>query len=241
MPNNLGYCGPDDKGTILDHLHDSTVTPALLKKLKGFEAAYPFIELIGRATGRDIFDYSVPEAYWIGNGLLDKVPTEDFYSFAHSRLPNRDPREVKRVFKEAGSAVRPHHTFHVLSTFATSVVSDGPSPASVARKKIEEMVDGCRISWGEVKRVGRDTLIVQTRPVELRGGVFTLGSPASKEIGFDRRIAPFGTVKVGDFVSIHWGFACEILTPLQVRNAERFTRVDIASVNRVLKATRASE
>jgi len=241
MPNNLGYCGPDDRGIILDHLHDSKVTPTLLKKLRAFEAAYPFIELIGKATGRNAFDYSVSEAYWIGNGLLDTVPTEDFYSFVHSRLPNRDPEEVRRVFREAGSAVRPHHTFHVMSTFATSIVADGPSLVNEGRRKVEEMVDNCRISWGKVKRVGRDTLVIERRPVKLKGGVFTMADPVVGRVKFDREIAPFGRVKAGDWVSVHWGFACDVITPQQVRNAKRFTDIDVASVNKVLRTMRRVE
>lgn len=236
MPNSLGYCGPDDRGSILEHLHDSSVTPGLLKQLRAFEAAYPFIELIGRAAGRDAFEYPVPEAYWIGNELLDQVQSKDFYSFTHSRLPGRDPAEVRRVFRSAGATARPHHTFHVMSTYATSSVADGPSLTTEGNRKIQELVDNCRISWGRVKRVGKGTLVVEGRPMKLVDGVFSLDEPVSKTVKFDRGVPPFGAVKPGDWVTVHWNFACDVIKPVQVRNAEKFTMADIATMNRILRA-----
>ena len=236
VPNSLGYCGPDDRGSILEHLHDSTVTPSLVGKLRAFEAAYPFIQLIATCNGKDVFDYPVPEAYWIGNDLLDNVPAENFYTFEHSKMPNRDPEEVRRLFGRAGALARPLHTFHVVSTFATSIVADGPNLTNVATKKVEATVDNCRISWGEVKKVGRSTLVIERQPLKFDGGIFKLAKPVLTAVRFDRQIAPFGGVGPGDLVSTHWGFACEVLTSIQARNARKFTEADIKAVNLVLQS-----
>ena len=83
MPNFLGYCGPDERGRIQQSLEGGKTDDELVRTLRQFEAAYPFLGLIAKSTGREVFDYAVPEAYWIGNSLLTKVPASDFYRFSH--------------------------------------------------------------------------------------------------------------------------------------------------------------
>ena len=92
-----------------------------------------------------------------------------------------------------------------------------------------------------MKRVGKDTLTVERMPLELQGGSFSLAKPVTRSIRFDREIPPFGRVKPGDWVSVHWGFACEVLTPQQVRNAKKYTDIDIAGINAVLRALHSAD
>ena len=63
QPNSLGYCGPDENGKILEHLHDSSVSEDLTTMLSKFEAAYPFVRMIAKSTGMSPFDKAVTEAY----------------------------------------------------------------------------------------------------------------------------------------------------------------------------------
>lgn len=235
MPNRLGYCGPDDRGEILRHLQDSETSPKLLRLLKSFEAAYPFINLIGRSTGKEPFDYRVSEAYWIGNELLTHVPAPDFYTFSHATLRNRKRSEVKKVFRALGSRAVPHHSFYVMSTYATSSVADGPSVSTDSVKKIEALVDNCRISLGRVTSVGRKELTVSYRPVGLRDGRLAALEPRTKKVLYEKGVRPFDSVKKGDWVSLHWDFACEVLNPTQVRNLNRFTTADLAATNELLR------
>jgi len=37
-------------------------------------------------------------------------------------------------------------------------------------------------------------------------------------------------------VSLHWNYACDVLTPRQLKNIERYTGADIKLVNRATKA-----
>ena len=237
MPNSLGYCGPDDRGVILEHLEESKGGEDLTSTLKEFEAAYPFLRLIARTTGRDVFDYAVPEAYWIGNGLLDRVPVSDFNSFSHRELIGRDPKEVKRVFKTVGTAARPHHTFYVMKTYASSSVSDGPNPSNTNLKKIAQTIDNCRISWGEVKSVGARSLQVECRPVILEDGRLALSKPKLKKVDYNPEVTPFGSVKKGDSVSLHWDYACEVLSPRQLVNIRKYTMLDIEAANLLLASS----
>jgi len=237
MPNSLGYCGPDDRGVILQHLEASKAGEDLTQMLKKFEAAYPFLRLIARTTGRDTFDYEVPEAYWIGNGLLDRVPISDFHSFSHRDLIGRDPKEVKRVFKTVGTAARPHHTFYVMSTYASSSAPDGPSLNNANAKRIAKMIDSCRISWGRINGVGAKELQVEYRPIVLDEGRLTLSKPKIKKVNYNAEVKPFGSVKEGDVVSMHWDYACEVLSLRQLSNIRGYTNQDIEATNLLLAAS----
>lgn len=234
MPNTLGYCGPDERDMILRHLEGATGGEDLESTLKRFEAAYPFLKLIARATGHEAFDYQVPEAYWIGNRLLERVDVPDFRDFSRMDLPDRNEQEVDRAFRALGGRARPHHTFYVMSTYATASVRDGPNLANESQQRVVKAMDNCRVSWGKVRRVGKDSLQVESRPLVLEDGRFFLGRLKLKKVGYNPRVDPFGRVKPGDPVSIHWDYACEVLSPRQVRNIARYTLLDIESVNKLL-------
>lgn len=235
MPNALGYCGPDDRGSILRHLQDSSSTPELLDVLASFEAAYPFIRFIAKSSGLAPFDYSVPEAYWIGNGLLDRTPPPDFYSFSHAQLPKRRRAEVKRVFDSLGPKAKPHHTFYVMSTYASSSVADGPSLSTDGARKVEALIENCRISPGRVTKTGPKEIEVRYRPVRLVDGTLRLGGPSLKKVAYDAGVHPFEGIQAGDWVSMHWNFACEVLSGAQARNLSRYTLSDIASANTLIR------
>jgi hypothetical protein len=238
MPNSLGYCGPDDRGKILQHLEQSKGGEDLVSTLKDFEAAYPFLRLIARSTGKDVFDYAVPEAYWIGNSLLDKVPTADFYKFSHHELVGRNPAEVRRIFRALGRAARPHHTFYVMSTYATSSVADGPSVTADGIKKIEALIDNCRISWGEVKSVGKRQLRVEYAPVTVREEGLILSEPVVRKVDYNAEVKSFASIRPGDWVTLHWNYACEVITARQRRSIAKYTALDIGSTNALLRKAR---
>ncbi len=237
MPNSLGYCGPDDRGLILRHIEESKGGDNLASILKEFEAAYPFLRLIARSTGMDAFDYAVPEAYWIGNSLLDRVETPEFYRFSHQELVGKDPKEVRRLFRSAGGRARPHHTFYVMSTYATSSVADGPSLSQDGRQKVQGLINNCRISWGEVKEVGKKRLAVKYEPVLLDDGRLSLAAPAVRKVSYNPEVGSFSKVKPGDWVTMHWDYACEVISPAQLRNIAKYTALDIDATNRILKAS----
>jgi hypothetical protein len=235
-PNILGYCGPDENGTILEHLYQSSVSESLLKTLKRFEAAYPFLKLIAKAAAKAPFDYKVAEAYWIGNSLLDSVQPAQFYQFSHSlnsRLPRQD---AKALFTKVGGVARPHHTFYVLGMYCRANVN------SSNRDKLVELMDSCRISWGKVVDVKRQSLVVERAPLALDGDDhLALGGLERKEVGYDSGIAPFGEIRRGDLVSLHWNFSSERLTPRQFRNLVKYTAEDIVATNRFVDVLKQSK
>jgi hypothetical protein len=235
MPNSLGYCGPDERGLIQRDLEGGRTDEDLLRMLQKFEAAYPFLKLIARNTGRQVFDYSVPEAYWIGNGLLERVPVAEFYSFSHHELKGRDPARVKEVFSQLNGAAPPHHTFYVMSTYSTAAAPDGPNIKNEAQRKIAEVIDNCRISWGIVRGVGKSELKVEARPVKMDDGRLALDRPSLKRVRYNPEVRPFANVKPGDVVSVHWNYACDVLTSRQLKNIQKYTDEDIGLVNRLTR------
>ena len=67
-PNALGYCGPDESHQLLEQLAAGVDDPDLRRLARGFEGAWPYLELIAGANGiRDPLDSRVVEAYWVGN------------------------------------------------------------------------------------------------------------------------------------------------------------------------------
>ena len=235
-PNSLGYCGPDENGTILDHLYQSSVSEHLLETLKRFEAAYPFLRLIAKSASKAPFDYKVAEAYWLGNSLLDNVQPAEFYRFSHglnSHLPRQD---AKTLFAGLGELAMPHHTFYVLGMYSRA------NAKSSSRDKLLELMDSCRISWGKVVDVKRQSLIVERAPLALDGDDhLALGGREKKEVRYDSGIAPFEEIARGDFVSLHWNFSSERLTLRQLRNLAKYTAKDIMATNRFVDVLKESK
>lgn len=237
-PNNLGYCGPDVRGRIQDYLHGDCSGESLLPFLTKFEAAYPFVKMIAKSTGISPFDYRVTEAYWIGNSLLDRVEPADFLEFTRKDLVSSRKmmgkkdgglrrEEAKLLFRKLGAMARPHHTFYVLDMYARSV----ENPES--KEKLLGLMDSCRISWGKVLEVKRNTLTVE-RPslVFSEDELLALTRPKKAEVSYDPEILSFNKIRTGDWVSVHWNFASEKLTVSQIRNLKKYTAYDILATNR---------
>lgn len=236
-PNSLGYCGPDVRGRIEDYLHSDSDGDSLVPILTKFEAAYPFVRMIAKSTGRKPFDFHVAEAYWLGNSLLDQVKPRDFFEFAHQDLGSSRKMvgksdslrkdEAKSLFQELGPMAKPHHTFYVLGMYAKSSIRAG------TEDKLLELMDSCRISWGKVLQVNRDSLVVERPSLALKDGLLALAPAKKKEISYDPEIYPFSSIRKGDWVSVHWNFASERLMPYQLKNLKRYTKLDIQATNRL--------
>jgi hypothetical protein len=237
-PNSLGYCGPDENQILLQHLYDSSTSDRLVSTLTRFEAAYPFVRMIAKATGRPAFDQKVTEAYWIGNSLLDKVSPSDFFRFAQHDLSSSRMRagkndgikkqDTRSLFKELGTLAKPHHTFYVLGMYARSSIKSG------SENKLLELMDSCRVSWGRVVQVKKTSLVVERPSLALNKDHLSLTQSKKKEIHYDPRIPPFSNIHRGDWVSVHWNFASEKLKQYQLKNLKRYTALDIKAANRLV-------
>ncbi|GAC1460574.1 MAG: DUF6390 family protein [Candidatus Limnocylindrales bacterium] len=228
MPNRLQYCGGDDNRTILEYAVADVREPPLVGMLKKFTGALPYLALIARGNGiADPFDERVVEAYWLGNELLEKVEARALYDDLRARYGNKlSPKVMDRVAAKAPAGARPHHSFHVLDVWRQ---------ADREKAEVLAMVDSCRISWGTVAAMDSGELIVQRPPVVLRDGRLELDPPRSERV--TRMLEGQGFVadaKVGDIVSLHWSWACEVITAAQQRTLERYTRFHLALASQTL-------
>ena len=228
-PNRLGYCGPDDNQALLEQVSEGRSDGGLLQLEKKFEGAYPYLCLIAQANGiPDPFDSQVVEAYWIGNDLLDRVQAAPFYESLKQRFANRmKPSEFGWIARKVELSARPHHNFHVFDVYVRAGLMRNER-ADIA----VETMDSCRISWGRVTAVEAAEIVVDRRQLVLAGGRLALSEPRSFRAArqLDGRGFVDG-VQVGDEVSIHWNWACEVLDSDALARLARATQRSLKLAN----------
>lgn len=224
MPNRLGYCGGNENKALLDYCVDGAADRGLELLERQFQAAFPYLEFIAHCNGlANAFDPGVVEAYWLGNGLLGRVEMRDFHQYLADRVgPKLSKKSAELVLGKAPVGARPHHSFHVLDVSVRT---------GALRESIDDL-DHCRISWGEVVRAEGDELVVSRPPLELAGNGWALGGPREGTVRY--RVDGRGYLtepEPGTLVSMHWDWACDVITPQQARRLERETRYHIALAN----------
>jgi hypothetical protein len=231
-PNRLGYCGPDAADELIGEATAGGDDRALRELARGFEGAWPYLELIARSTGLgDPLDRRVVEAYWLGSPLLDRVPTADFAASLAARFrPRLRPEGWRWLAATPGAGAAPIHAFHVLDVFPrVGLLRSGSTDRAL------ETMDACRIRWGRVLERDGDVLVVNVVPLELVDGRLALGAARPERVdgwrdgdGFVAGVAP------GDVISVHWSFACDRLEPAQLERLVGWTRRQIEVANRTM-------
>ena len=228
MPNRLQYCGGDDNGTILEYAIADVREPPLDRMLRKFVGALPYLQLIARRNDiADPFDERVVEAYWIGNELLERVEARELYDHLEERYRRElSPRVMNRVLAKAPAGARAHHSFHVFDVWRQT---------ERGRNEVLATIDSCRVSWGRVTAVEPGELVVERAPIELADGRLVLGAPRAERV--TRMLEGSGFVAsatVGDVVSIHWSWACEVLEARHTAALERYTALHLRLANQTL-------
>ncbi len=242
IPNQLGFCGPRQE-KLRNFIAGKITMAQIIPILKQFEAAYPYYQLIARANRAKPFDKKVVEAYWLGNEYLDKVTIADLRQLIIDKFsaPGLLPKEV--AIKKAAVIPpnsKPHHSFHVMVL--------GSVTGRVNFAGDTKLQDICRVSWGKVEKINaplpplnlrggegelsplrlqpkkrdeKNKLIVRYQPLT---GVknIKLGQPVKKEIIWDKDMIP--KLKIGDWVSVHWGHTIQILSMSDINNLKKYTQ-----------------
>ncbi len=231
-PNRLGYCGPDESPTLLAYAAAGTHDGGLRALARGFEGAYPYLELIAAANNvRDPLDRSVVEAYWLGNPLTAVVRKRDLHRSVEERFrPRLAPSAWRWLEAAVAVGARPVHAFHVFDVFPKVGLLRGE-----AVKDVLATIDSCRIRWGRVEAIVGDQLIVSAASLELVDGRLRLAAPRLETVsrwldgtGFVDDVEP------GETVAIHWSWACDRLTPRQLHNLVAWTRLALRVTNRAI-------
>jgi Family of unknown function (DUF6390) len=226
MPNRLTYCGGDDNRALFDYCLAGVTDPGLRGLLRKFTGAMPYLRLIAECNAiLDPFDARVVEAYWLGNDLLQGVEARALYDSLRARFGRQmRARDFELVLGKAPAGAHPHHSFHVLEVCPR-----------IGWPQALSFMDHCRISWGKVVSLDGSMLTVEVMPLVIAGHRLALGAPEHRPV--NREIDGGGfvnTARTGDWVSLHWGWPCQVLSPRQVAHLERWTRYHLDIVNETL-------
>lgn len=228
-PNRLGLCGPDDAPSLLGGTAGGG-DRELRHLASGFEGAYPYLSLIATENGlSDPLDRRVVEAYWLGSpltaGVRPRALHRDLDERFRSRMTTTDWRWLEAAL--AGGS-RPIHAFHVLEVYPRVGLMRGGEAGPML-----DTMDACRIRWGRVTAIAGDRLVVAAQRLALVDGHLALEPEQSEEVaGWHGPAGPLDGASVGDWVSLHWGWACDRLTDEQLIRLATWTDAAIASANR---------
>ncbi|OIO52889.1 MAG: hypothetical protein CO003_01865 [Candidatus Portnoybacteria bacterium CG_4_8_14_3_um_filter_44_15] len=228
MPNKLHFCGPDKNRDLFYYAQGLEVDGGLKLILKEFQTLYPYLDFIAQANKiRDAFDERVVEAYWLGNNLLENIEKNKLYYHLTDNLGLKKKLSrllLRQVIDKIPLGAKPHHGFHVFNVWKRTGNLDIIHTLN--------SMDLCRISWGKIKKVDWPNLEVDSQPLALEKDKLKLGQSVNRSILAQISNAGFiDRPKIGDWVSFHWNFACEILNQRQVNNLKKYTKESIRLAN----------
>ena len=227
MPNHLGYCGGNDNELLFEHATAGVPDPRLAPLLAKFTGAVPYLRTIAGANGiADPFDPRVVDAYWVGNRLLEAVEARQLHRSLEERFGKQlTGRLREQVLRKPPQGARPYHLFHVLDVYRHLESQEIGMAA----------MDSCRVSWGRVTAVEGASLLVDRRPLVSGEAGLHLGAPRSERAL--RAISGRGfvdEVTVGDWVSLHWGWTCEVLDERRLAALQHWSDYHLRLANQTL-------
>lgn len=227
MPNHLGYCGGNENEVLLERAATGQAGSELTPMLTRFTGALPYLRAIAAANRiGDPFDARVVDAYWLGNELLAGVEAGDLHKTLEARFGRQLPPKLReQVLRKPPEGAKPFHFFHVVDVYR-----------HLERETVGmAAIESCRISWGQVEAVDGAGLTVRRQPLAWRDGKLALGDALPERVL--RSVDGLGfvdDVAVGDWVSVHWGWACEVLDAHRLANLRGWTDVHMAIANRTV-------
>jgi len=227
-PNALGYCGPDAGATMLEHAAAGESDGGLVQLARGFEGAWPYLELIAEAAGiEDPLDDRVVRAYWLGGELLERAGGGRLHRFLEDRFRPSAGSGWEDLSELARAGAVPHHNLHVFGVY--------PWVGLMRLGHTEEplrVLEGCRIRWGRIVAVEGPRAVVRSRGLRWDGGRLSLGAPRLEEaVLADNGHSLVAGSGPGDWVSLHWGWVCERLSEGERRRLREATLGALAAVN----------
>lgn len=232
MPNYFSYCGPDKNKNLFEYCAAEYYEPNLNQILSEFEVMFPYLRLIARTNKiKDEFSPEVVEAYWLGNSLTEGVEIKSLYRhFTEDKnLKSKlSKNTIEKVLGYIPARTKPHHNFHVMNIWLRA-----------GKKNIKhtlESINECRISWGKVKEIKKSSVIVDYQSLMIKDDKLILSEGVEREVLTQFEDKGFvKDLKVGEIVTIHWGWVCEKINQNQLKNLQKYTLESLKIFNHQVK------
>lgn len=227
-PNSLSLCGPNKQKNLKWYTETAKIDKGTSEILSKFTTLFPYLTLIAVENNiRDPFSIKVVEAYWLGNNLLNIVRKQKYIHTLSDNIGLRKKlkgKNLESVFQKVISGGLPHHSYHVLNIYKRTGHLD-------INHTIETM-DACIINWGKIVKINIGSLVIKTKPLRIVGNKLAFDKPLMRKIiaQGDKDLS-FSKLKVGDWISYHWGYFCQKLNSYQLHNLTYYTNISIAFAN----------
>lgn len=233
-PNALGLCGTEETRALLEYGSAGVADPGLVELARTFEGAWPYLELIASENDiADPLDSRVVEAYWVGSPLLDQVDSRRLGLHLDDRFRARAGPAWRRLAETIPARAVPHHNFHVFGVYPwVGLLRTGASTEPL------RVLESCRIAAGQIESVAGEIAMVAVEPLVWDGKRLRLGGRIRREAGWHAGGLGFvGGLLPGEWVSVHWDWVCDRLTPVQVARLRGYTLRTLAIANRTAAAS----
>lgn len=224
-PNSKGYCGkPSFRSALAANVSGDKNSDLLRSELKHFKVHYAYLGLISKANGLDRFDKSVVEAFWIGNHLLEGVPTGSIAQFIIKDLfYGKKNSRAEELVEHLPEGVVPHHSFNSLYiNFVTESV-----------ERSLKNYDSCCITFGKVTGISGNRAMVLRQSIGWENG-FILREVPDSALLEKRGVQLVKGLKRGDLVSMHWGMVVQKIDRRGFNLLRKYTQKNIDAINGAL-------
>lgn len=223
-PCLVGLCGDEQARTVLEKYSQGKACQIkeVMEALENIQSARFYYELIARVNNiNDIFNQQVVEAYWLGNKLLNKVGQQDLKQMVSDKLLKikcvdniRVEKQLSGLIKAIKAPLFAHHSFHVFFIGAISgKINIG-----------EQLRDECKISWGRVIEIKKGSSKAESGLVVETLKLFPECQEV-KEVVMGTKSA-LSELRVGDWISYHWGSLVEKIDYRQLINLIYYTMMN---------------
>lgn len=219
-PNSLGYCGKDTAPEKFKKCITGKGCNGVSEELEKFIVLNPYLETIGEILGKHKFDYSVVEAYWLGNNELKKIKNRDYSLLMSNFLKQGVPTWfVKELRQKPPKKFIPTHLFQVLHV--------GVGRASGSMPYNIDTINNCMIRWGKVIKVGKTKLTIQLNSLKKLGSKYKL---TTTKDSYPYRADFLPSLSTGNTVAVHWKQVVKKLTKDEVEKLTYWTKEVINSL-----------
>jgi hypothetical protein len=227
-PNELGYCGPAEAASLFELGATGRTRADVVMLARRFHGAWPYLTTLAELAGADDpLDERVVRAYWIGGPLLGEVDQQRFGERLLATIGAQAGHYWQHLNGSLLTEASATHGFHVFGVYPwTRLLGSGPAEQPLY------VLDNCRIRWGRVVARDGDHVIARSRRLTWNGQRLGL-SPARRE---RVRIAVEGAgfvpdTRPGDWLALHWDWACDRLSPADVARLRYWTRWQLRATN----------